>query len=156
MKKTARVSHSNSKKAVSYKGKISRVSLLMKRYGKKSLRTVLLSPVFHTTFKVVGVILLASVPFYAAYAYIGKTVANEVVISKSQILDRVATHMTLPPEKPQAVVRVQDADVLKRQNPFYAEIKSGDYIIMYKNQAIIYDLLNDRILATKYIAEETR
>jgi hypothetical protein len=127
------------------------VAKSMKRYGKKSLRSILLSHTFHTGFRVIVIATLILVPFYGAYAYIGKTVANEIVISKSQILERVAKHMTLPAGKPEAVVRVQDADNLKKQNPFYDQIQPGNYILMYKTEAIIYDLQNDKIVAVKQI-----
>lgn len=131
--------------------KKSSVSKSVKNYGKKSLRAILLSHTFHTAVRVLIITALISAPFYGAYAYIGKTVANEIVISKSQILERVATHTTLPAGEPEAVVRVQDAESLKRQNSFYDQVKSGDYIIMYKSEAIIYDLLNDQISAIKNI-----
>lgn len=127
------------------------LSKSVKNYGKKSLRAILLSHTFHTAVRVMIITALISAPFYGAYAYIGKTVANEVVVSKSQILERVAIHINLPVGNPEAVVRVQDAESLKHQNSFYDQVKSGDYIIMYKSEAIIYDLLNDKILATKNI-----
>lgn len=136
--------------------KVSRVTKSVKNYGKKSLRAILLSHTFHSGFRALIIASLIFIPFYGVYAYIGKTVANEVVISKSQILERVSKHITLPEGSPEAVVRVQDAEVLKKQNQFYDQIKSGDYIIMYKSLAIIYDLRNDNILATKNINERPR
>lgn len=136
--------------------RVSGVSKSVKNYSKKSLRAVLLSHTFHTGFRAVVITVLILAPFYGVYAYIGKTVANEIVISKSQILERVATHTKLPAGEPEAVVRVQNAESLKRQNSFYDQIKSGDYIIMYKSLAIIYDLRNDQILATKNINETAR
>lgn len=162
MKKTARTSRSvkTEKKSASFtrpkKAGVSRVTKSVKNYGKKSLRAILLSHTFHSGFRFAVVAMLILIPFYGVYAYIGKTVANEIVISKSQILDRVAKHMILPTGNPEAVVRVQNADILKMQNPFYNQIKAGDYIIMYKSMAIIYDLRNDSILATKNIDTQIR
>ena len=162
MNKSARISRSSKiaprKAAASRpsKTKLSKVSKSVKRYGKKSLRAILLSHTFHQAVRAVIIVLAIFLPFYGVYAYIGKTVANEIVVSKSQILARVAKHTNLPVGSPEAVVRVQDADILKRQNPFYDQVKAGDYIIMYKSLAIIYDLRNDQILATKYISEQTR
>lgn len=161
MKKTVRTMHSKtpatrSSLSRTRKTASSRITKSVKNYGKKSLRAILLSHTFHTGFRALVIIALIALPCYGVYAYIGKTVANEIVISKSQILERVAKHMTLPKGSPLAVVRVQDADVLKKQNAFYDQIKSGDYIIMYKSQAIIYDLRNDIILATKNIDTGTR
>ncbi len=162
MKKSGPISRSQKTSAVKSKtvstrrSSTSKITRSVKNYGKKSLRAVLLSHTFHTGFRVVALAFLVVVPFYGVYAYIEKTVANEIVISKSQILDRVAKHIALPKDSPLAVVRVQDADSLKKQNSFYDQVKSGDYIIMYKTLAIIYDLRNDSVLATKNITEQTR
>jgi len=159
MKNSARVNQSSKSKvtkttkSVVKRTRASSVSKSVKNYGKKSLRAVLLSHTFHTGFRAIIISILVLAPFYGVYAYIGKTVANEIVISKSQILERVATHTILPVGNPEAVVRVQDAESLKRQNSFYDQVKSGDYIIMYKSLAIIYDLRSDQILAIKNITE---
>lgn len=129
----------------------SRIAVSVKRYGKKSLRSILLSHTLHTGSRIALIAVLVGVPFYGAYAYIGKSVANDIVISKSQIIERVAQKMTLPKEPPQAVVRVQDATNLKKQNPFYADVVPGNYIIMYTGLAVIYDLQNDTVIASKQI-----
>jgi hypothetical protein len=86
---------------------------------------------------------------YGSYIYIGKTFANEVIVSQSEIIARVAKLTSLPQEDPYEIVRVQDQDDLRKQNPFYKDVKEGDYIIMYKNAAIIYDLRNNAIVAMK-------
>ncbi len=86
---------------------------------------------------------------YGAYAWIGNTLANDIVVSKSEILTRVAKKVELPKGEPDAVVRVQDADTLKKQQGFYADVKEGDYIVMYPGLAVIYDLRNDSIVALK-------
>ena len=132
------------------------ISRSAKNLGKKSLRSILLSHTFHTGVRLALISIFIFVPFYGVYAYLGKTVANEIVVSKSQIIERVRELTTLPAENPEAVVRVQDAESLKRQNPFYNKVKSGDYIVMYKTLAIIYDLRNDEILAIKNINEVVR
>lgn len=121
----------------------------LKRYTKQGLRSMLLSPVFHSSFKVISVALLAFGALYASYFYISKSFANEVVVSQSEIVARVAMLTTLPNEEPNDIVRVQDEEVLRKQNPFYKDVKEGDYILMYKNTAIIYDLRNNVIVALK-------
>ena len=57
--------------------------------------------------------------------------------------------LQLPPEAPYEIVRVQDEEDLKKQNEFYKDVKEGDYILMYKKVAIIYDLRNNAIVAIK-------
>lgn len=128
---------------------LSRIARSTKRYGKQTLRDLLLSKTFHTTFKVVIGLMISCSALYGAYAFIGNTFANDIVVSKSEILARVAKHTELPSGEPDAVVRVQDAGVLKKQNDFYINVKEGDYIVMYSKVAIIYDLRNDSIVALK-------
>ncbi|MCX6757065.1 MAG: hypothetical protein NTW35_02890 [Candidatus Nomurabacteria bacterium] len=156
MKKMAPVRRSTTSKLEKSPAKRSSISRSARNLGKKSLRSILLSHTFHTGVRLALISIFIFVPFYGVYAYLGKTVANEIVVSKSQIIERVRELTTLPAENPEAVVRVQDAESLKRQNPFYNKVKSGDYIVMYKTLAIIYDLRNDEILAIKNINEVIR
>ena len=121
----------------------------LKRYAKQSLKVTLLSPVFHSAFRVIATVLVSSGLIYSSYFFIGKTFANEVVVSQSEIIARVSKLTTLPQETPYEIVRVEDEETLQKQNPFYKNIKEGDYIIMYKNLAIIYDLRNNIILGLK-------
>lgn len=121
----------------------------VKRYGKRTLRDILLSKTFHAGFKVFIGFMVAGSALYGAYAFIGNTVANDVVVSKSEIIARVAKHVQLPAEDPEAVVRVQDAETLQKQAALYENVKEGDYILVYPSMAVVYDLRNDRIVALK-------
>lgn len=120
-----------------------------RRYSKQTARRMLLSKMFHSTFKIVISVLIISATFYGVYAYFHASLLNDVVVSKSEIVDRVSRLVSLPNEEPQDVVRVEDAEILKKQNSFYGNVKVGDYIIMYQRMAIIYDLRNNTIVAMK-------
>ena len=128
---------------------LSRIAHNTKRYGKQTLRDLLLSKTFGNSFKILIGCMIAGSALYGSYAFIGNTFANDVIVSKSEILSMVAKHTELPSEEPDAVVRVQDAPTLQKQNEFYANVKEGDYIIMYPQLAIVYDLRNDSIVALK-------
>lgn len=121
----------------------------LKRYVKQGVKSLLLSPVFHRSFKIVATVVVASGMLYGSYLYIGKTFANEVVISQSEIVARVAKLTSLPREEPYEIVRVQDEEDLRKQNPFYKDVKEGQYILIYKNLAVIYDLRNNVIVGIK-------
>ena len=122
----------------------------MKRSMKKGLKVALLSPVFHTVFRVTTTAVVVVALLYTSYTYISKSFANEVVVSQSEIIARVGQLTSLPnDEEPDQVVRVQDESSLRHQNPFYQDVKEGDYIIMYKHLAVIYDFRNDVIVALK-------
>lgn len=121
----------------------------MKRYGKQTLRSILLSHTFHTSFKIVAGLVISTGLFYGSYLAIGTSFANEVVISKGEIVTRVSKLTSLPGEEPYDIVRVQDPEYLKKQNIFYKDIEEGDYILMYPNLAVIYNLRNNQIVAVK-------
>jgi hypothetical protein len=126
----------------------------LKRYTKQGIKTVLLSPAFHSSFKLVSIFLVSSGLIYASYFFITKTFANEVIVSQSEIVARVAKLTLLPEEAPYEIVRVQDENDLRKQNPFYKDIKEGDYILMYKDMAVIYNLRSNSIVAMKRAGEE--
>ena len=141
------------RKVVSSK-KTSPVLKKVKRYSKEKLRSLLLSPTFHVAFKVFFGLLISSGLFYGSYLVIGRSFANEVVISKSEIISRVGKLTPLPKEEPYDIVRVQDPDYLKKQNLFYKDIEEGDYILMYPNLAVIYNLRSNRVVGVKQGGEE--
>lgn len=121
----------------------------LKRSSKNALKQLLLSPAFHVSCKLLLIIGAISVVLYGSYVFIGKSFANEVVISQSEIVARVGRLVTLPQEEPKKVVRVEDPENLRKQGEFFKDIKEGDYILMYPNLAVIYDLRNNRIVSVK-------
>lgn len=125
------------------------VAKKVKRYLKQGVKAILLSSVFHSTFKIISTAIVVVAMVYGSYLYVSKTFANEVVVSQSEIVARVGKLALLPNESPYEIVRVQDWEDLQKQNPFYKDVKEGDYILMYKNLAVIYDLRNNTIVAIK-------
>lgn len=125
----------------------------LKRNSKKALRSILLSPAFHTSFKVLMGVVVSAGLFYGSYVAIGRSFANEVVISKSEIVARVQKLTTLLPvgQQPYDIVRVQDPEDLKKQNAFYKDVEEGDYILMYPNLAVIYNLRSNKIAGIKQV-----
>ncbi len=131
------------------------LSSRLEKQSKIALRSTLLSPLFQKSVKIVAITIFISTTLYGVYQLIGKTFANEVVISKSEIVSRVAKLTPLPTEPPYDVVRVEDETDLKKQNEFYKDVKEGDYILMYKEMAIIYDLRSNSIVATRKMSKES-
>lgn len=138
---------------VSKKSGSSPLAKSIKRNSKIALRSMLLSRTFHTTFKVLVGVMVSAGLFYGSYIAIGKTFANEVVISKSEIVSRVQKLTSLVPmdQDPYDIVRVQDPEDLKKQNEFYKDVEEGDYILMYPNIAVIYNLRNNKIAGIKQV-----
>ncbi|MDQ5962305.1 MAG: hypothetical protein QG653_112 [Patescibacteria group bacterium] len=120
-----------------------------KNKTKKFIKSVLLSRSFQITVKTFLFLLLVSSFSYGTYALVGDSVAEDVIVSKSEIVKRVTELASLPVNDPQAVVRVEDAEKLQKQNDFYSTVKEGDYIVVYQDVAIIYDLRNDAIVGVK-------
>jgi hypothetical protein len=123
----------------------------MKRGSKKIIKKVLLSPVFYRVARYSTLFVIVGILVYGAYHTASTTFANEVVVSQSEIIARVAKLQELPSVSPTDIVRVQDPENLKQQNSFYTNVKEGDYIIMYPQMAIIYDLRNDVIIEVKEV-----
>ncbi len=126
----------------------------VKKLGKRALKSILLSPTTESAVKVFTVTLLLAGLFYGGYSVASTKFGGDVVISKSEILARVGRVTNLPEGKPEAIVRVQDPESLKKQNPFYSNVSEGDYIVMYPTLAIVYSLKNDRIVSLKKIKTE--
>ncbi|MEZ0208798.1 MAG: hypothetical protein ACAH17_01320 [Candidatus Paceibacterota bacterium] len=130
-------------------GPLSQFARSTKRYGKQTLRDILLSKTFHSGFKVLIGLLVSGSALYGAYAFIGTTIANDVVVSQSEIIARISKHTELPEGDPEAIVRVQDPETLQKQAALYENVKEGDYIVIYPTVAVVYDLRNDHIVALK-------
>lgn len=135
----------------SSRGALSSVAKSAKRYGKQTLRELLLSKTFHAGFKMMIGVLISGSALYGAYAFIGNSIEHDVVVSESEIIERVGKHTQLPEGQPEAIVRVQDPETLRGQNPLYEQVKEGDYIVMYPTLAVVYDLRNDHIVALKSV-----
>ncbi len=113
---------------------------------------MLLSKFFHRLVYVVGISVLTLSALYGAYAWFNPTLERNVIVSQSEIVSRISKLTPLPShEVPEAVVRVENAEVLKKQSEFYggSTVKEGDYIVIYPSLAVIYDLRNNTIIATK-------
>lgn len=132
---------------------ISKGFCFVKRKSKHIVKNLLLSHSFHVFFSILlGLSFLFSL-MYGAYRYFNTSLREGVVVSKSEIIGRVGKLTVLPNELPYEVVRVEDPEVLKKQNSFYQNIKSGDYIIVYPKLAIIFDLRNNSIVGIKKSGE---
>lgn len=147
--RTKSVSKSTAKAPAKKRGTLSKIARSTKKYGKQTLREILLSKTFHSAFKVFIGLLITGSAFYGAYAFIGNTVQNDIVVSQSEIISRISKHTELPDEKPEAIVRVQDPETLQKQAALFGNVKEGDYIVVYPSMAVVYDLRNDRIVALK-------
>jgi len=130
-------------------GKSSKKLRVFKNRCKKILQKILLSNYFRVVVKASIFVIIFSSVLYIAYGMINKKVSENVIVSKSEIIQMVSKKVSLPKEEPKVVVRVSDADALKNQNPFFKDIKSGNYVLVYENLAIIYDLRNDRVVGIK-------
>ncbi len=121
----------------------------LKRHSKRFIRDMLLSRYFHFIFKLIIGLGVSISAFYGVYALINQTVSSNVVISETEVIQMVNRHIKLPPEEPESVVRVEDPETLSKQNIFYQDVKEGDYILIYKSMAVIYDLRNDAVVSVK-------
>lgn len=108
-------------------------------------------------YKKVALLLLIVAAILGLFSYttnrVSDTVSKTVVVSESEIIKRVAKFTSIPNEKPISIVRVEDAESLKEQHLFYKDVKEGDYVIVYEDRVIIYDLRGDRVVAQKFLQQ---
>lgn len=104
---------------------------------------------YKKTLLVGGLVLIFGLLFTFGSGMISGTMAKYIVMSESEILRRVGTHTALPTTPPTSIVRVKDAEALRAQHMFYKDVKEGDYIIIYNNRVIIYDLRADAVIGEK-------
>ncbi|MBP6948783.1 MAG: hypothetical protein KBC41_02810 [Candidatus Pacebacteria bacterium] len=143
------VTHHTHIQATTKTVEVSKVSL--KRQSKMVLKNILLSKHFHVLVKLSIAFSLVLVCLYGFYVYVNHATENNVVVSQSEIIDRIKKLTPLPNVQPLAIVRVEDPERLKRQNVFYENVKIGDYVVMYEDTAVIYDLRNNAIVALKKV-----
>ena len=120
----------------------------IKKIIKRRLKSFLLSKLLHVGFYFILVIVVGVSILWGLYNIMKPVLRNNVVVSQSEIITRVSKLVTLPQnESPDAIVRVEDADILQKQSDFYRSsgVKEGDYILMYRDMAVIYDLRNNLV-----------
>lgn len=78
----------------------------------------------------------------------GKVVEGDTAeLTTTQVVAKVGALMRLPDEQP-VVIKVSNADTLRAEQPFYAGVENGDYILLYgaSKQAMVYSLKQNRLL----------
>ena len=79
-----------------------------------------------------------------------RSVADKINNEKDLIL-YISRHIKLPDENPTVYAKVKDAQKLEGQSPFYADVKEGQYVLIYPSLAIIYDAERDVLIKTMSI-----
>ncbi len=64
----------------------------------------------------------------------------------SETLEKLAKHAILPENQVPSIAEIQDVDVLKEGNLFYADAQNGNLLVVYQTKAFIYDIENDLIV----------
>lgn len=65
----------------------------------------------------------------------------------SQIIDRLSKIMLLPAEEIPNIVQLIDSDVYKQRNPdFFQNAEDFNYLIIFKNLAILFDARQNKII----------
>lgn len=60
-------------------------------------------------------------------------------------VEKVGKHILLPDEQPKVVV-VQNAETLKKEQPFFSRAKDGDILLVYSTRVILYNPEIDKII----------
>jgi len=62
------------------------------------------------------------------------------------LLVKVGKLILLPQDEDPLVATIQDVEALVKDAPFYSDAKNGDKLIVYKQKAIIYDPVSNRLV----------
>lgn len=67
-------------------------------------------------------------------------------LETEQVIDRLSNVMLVPPEEP-SIAQLIDVQVYKDRNPeFFKDAENLNYLIVYKNLAIIFDARTNKII----------
>lgn len=61
------------------------------------------------------------------------------------IVDKVSRHMVLPKGQP-SLVTIANVELLKKDQPFFAQASNGDKLLVYPDKVILYSPSLDRII----------
>ncbi len=103
---------------------------------------------------VLFVLLVTTISLLESYKYVQAKMVESSLFSDEDIIRRVGAHVPLPKEPPLSLVRVENPEKLRTENPFYSEVKEGDYILAYTKLFVIYDAVHDELKAVKESAKK--
>ena len=98
---------------------------------------------------IIFIFVITSTSLLESYKYVQARMVENSLFSDEDIVRRVSTHLLLPKERPLSLVRVENGEKLRTENPFYSEVKEGDYILAYPKLFVIYDAVHDEVKAVK-------
>lgn len=82
------------------------------------------------------------------YSLFNNDEKNKESISKEkieEIITKLEKHINIPKDTP-TVAEVGDVSILKKENPFFYRTASvGDVVVVFKDEAILYDAIKDKI-----------
>jgi flagellar basal body-associated protein FliL len=125
-----------------------------KQRGKTSTKTVAPAKSHklsqRTTLIIVALVVLVSAAGgYAYYRYQSTPAAKERhnIRESEQVIRKIKRRLIIENSETPTVARVTDPQQLKQSNTtFYKNVQTGDYVILYNDQAIIYRWKNDQFI----------
>lgn len=70
------------------------------------------------------------------------------VFSREEVLDKISGHITLPKEAINIFVKIKNPEELRKISSIYENVEEGDYLIAYKNLAVVYNADSDKLIKT--------
>jgi len=68
------------------------------------------------------------------------------VLEKQELLEKIKKHIVLPSEDEPLIVRINNAEDLKKNQAFFTNSKDNDILIVYQDKALIYRLDEDLLI----------
>lgn len=110
---------------------------------------------YKLTLGLLVVVLVGVGVWWAFSAQSGNSLANLSTAAGAKLTDsqvqevvaRIGKFMSVPSDEKPSVVILRDVQSLVAQQPFYQGAKDGDLLVLYANQAIIYDATANKLVA---------
>lgn len=78
---------------------------------------------------------------------------ENVTPSNYSLLNKIGEQVKLPKEEVKMFMKVKNAEELKNESDFYADIQKDNYVVIYPSMAIIYDANTDKVIKTIILKE---
>lgn len=74
--------------------------------------------------------------------------------SDAEVLEKIGSHIVLPPEQPR-IVTIENVEDLRQQQPFFILANNGDKLLVYSTRVILYDPKIDKVVDIAQIRIDT-
>ncbi len=84
--------------------------------------------------------------FYVVASYGTDVIKDKTLKDEIDIIAKVKSHVLVPNTEPISVMKVKNPDELKSSGGLYLEVKKDDYVVVYEDLIVVYDVESDKVV----------